>query len=137
MGPPQHPVHMHCYTDSLEHALVLLDCWENLRIGFTGCVTFSLEDNGQPKGKGKGKKGKGRGPQDRPEHFLQLLQGIPLSRMLIETDGPYMCPEPFRGQTAHPGHVHRVAEKIAEVKGVPLLEVMEATRESCRVVYGI
>ena len=40
--------------------------------------------------------------------------------VLIETDGPYMCPEPCRGQTAHPGHVHRVAERVAEWQCVDL-----------------
>lgn len=63
--------------------------------------------------------------------------GLPLERLLLETDGPYMCPEPFRGQTAHPGHVHRVAERIAEWQGRPLGEVLASTRRSTRVVYGI
>ncbi|CAK0884302.1 unnamed protein product [Prorocentrum cordatum] len=132
--PPDHPIHVHCYSDSLEHALQLCDVWENLRIGFTGCITFALEDKG--KSKGRGSKGRGKS-RDRPEHFAALVQGLPLSRLLIETDGPYMCPEPFRGQTAHPGHVHRVAERIAQLKGVPLATVMAVTRESCRTVYGI
>ena len=56
-----------------------------------------------------------------------LIRELPLDRLLIETDGPYMCPMPFRGQTAHPGHVHRVAERIAALKGVDLARVMEAT----------
>jgi len=136
--PPRHPIHIHCYSDSLQHALELCERWENLRIGFTGAITFPARGGGA-KGKAKGKdKGKAqqRAP-DGPEHQVELLRGIPLARMLLETDGPYMCPSPFRGQTAHPGHVHRVAERIAEVKGVPLAEVMAATRESCRVVYGI
>jgi len=132
--PRHHPIHIHCYSDSVRHALQLCEQWENLRIGFTGSITF-LPKN-RPKGGGKAK-AKIDSQLEGPEHTWDLLRCIPLSRMLIETDGPYMCPEPFRGQTAHPGHVHRVAEKIAEVKGVPLLEVMEATRESCRVVYGI
>lgn len=131
--PPKHPVHIHCYTESLQNARDLCEGWENLMIGFTGCITFGVENwtaKGYMPGKGKGKR-------DRPDDFVTLIEGLPLSRLLIETDGPYMCPEPFRMQTAHPGHVHRVAERIAEIKRVPLAEVMEVIRENCKVVYGI
>ena len=58
--------------------------------------------------------------------------GLLLERPLLVTDGPYMRPDPFRGQTAHPGHVHRVAEKIAEWQGRPHGEVMVATRRSTK-----
>mmetsp|Transcript_27955 Transcript_27955/g.61655 ORF Transcript_27955/g.61655 Transcript_27955/m.61655 type:complete len:385 (-) Transcript_27955:65-1219(-) len=127
--PKEHRVHIHCYSDSLKHALELCEYWPNLRIGFTGAITFK-----DAKGKG-GQKGKiGRGTQD---HCRELIEGIPLERLLIETDGPYMCPEPFRGQTSHPGHVHRVAEQIAEWQQKPVGEVLRATRESARVVYAM
>lgn len=134
--PPQHPIHIHCYSDSLEHALALCSRWPKLRIGFTGAITFK---DRAPKGKSKGKaSGKEKKDQKKgEEHCRELVQGLPLERLLIETDGPYMCPEPFRGHTAHPGHVHRVAEKIAEWQGRGLGEVMAATRESTRVVYGV
>jgi len=127
--PPEHPVHIHCYGDSLDHAKQLCDRWPNLRLGFTGSITF----RDKPKGKGKGglieKKGEA--------HSRELISGLPVDRLLLETDGPYMCPDPFRGQTAHPGHVHRVAEKIAEWKGLSLGDVMKATRHSTKIVYGI
>lgn len=64
-------------------------------------------------------------------------QGIPLERMVLETDGPYMAPTPYRGGTAHPGMVHKVAERIAEVKGVDLGLVLRTTRENTRRVYGV
>merc|ERR1711924_365070 len=54
--PPQHPVHLHCYTDSLDQAISLCDTWENLKV-FTGCVTFGAE----PSAKGSFTKGKGKG----------------------------------------------------------------------------
>eukprot|EP00746_Dinoflagellata_sp_MGD_P025384 gnl/MRDRNA2_/MRDRNA2_159635_c0_seq1.p1 gnl/MRDRNA2_/MRDRNA2_159635_c0~~gnl/MRDRNA2_/MRDRNA2_159635_c0_seq1.p1 ORF type:complete len:421 (+),score=77.36 gnl/MRDRNA2_/MRDRNA2_159635_c0_seq1:42-1265(+) len=130
--PKEHPIHIHCFSDSVEHALELCDHWPNLRIGFTGAITF--RDNpakGKSKGKGGVEEKKGE------KHCMELVKGIPLERMLIETDGPYMCPDPFRGQTAHPGHVHRVAEKIAAWQGKSLGEVMAATRQSTKVVYGI
>jgi len=134
--PRDHPVHLHCYGDSLEFALQLCDTYPNLRIGFTGAITFRDKPD---KGKGKGKaKGKGGVVEKKGEaHCRELVQGLPLDRLLIETDGPYMCPEPFRGQTAHPGHVHRVAERIAAWRECSLGDVMAATRQSTSVVYGI
>lgn len=131
--PTEHPIHMHCYGDSLENALALCARWPRLRIGFTGAITFKDRPD-----KGKGKKGKGGLVEKKGQaHCQELVCGLPLDRLLIETDGPYMCPDPFRGQTAHPGHVHRVAEKIAEWKRCPLGEVMAATRASTAVVYVV
>lgn len=129
--PERHPVHIHCYSDSLEHARQLCSGWPNLRIGFTGAITF--RDRGKASGKGKGGVEEKKGER----HCEELVRGLPLERLLIETDGPYMCPEPFRGQTAHPGHVHRVAERIAEWQARELGDVMVATRKSTTVVYGI
>ncbi|CAE7363078.1 TATDN2, partial [Symbiodinium necroappetens] len=129
--PQHHPIHIHCFGDSLEHAQELISHYPRLRIGFTGAITFS-----DPPGKGKGKR-KGNEAKKGQEHCRELIQGLPLDRLLIETDGPYMCPEPFRGQTAHPGHVHRVAERIAEWQNVSLGAVMAATWQSTVEVYGL
>lgn len=130
--PREHPIHMHCYSDSLATARQLCEQWPQLRIGFTGAITF--RDRGKPPANvGKG----GVVEQKGEKHCEELICGLPLERLLIETDGPYMCPEPFRGQTAHPGHVHRVAERIADWRGCRLGEVMAATRLSTSVVYGI
>merc|ERR1712080_568366 len=95
-----------------------------------------VHGQGTAKGNGRARRYH-RGPNDKPEHFEELLTYLPLSRLLIETDGPYMCPEPFRGQTSHPGHVHRVAERIARIKDLTLARVIAETRENCRSVYGI
>jgi len=142
--PQHHPIHVHCFSDSLEYAEELMSYYPNLRIGFTGAITFRDRDKGKG---GKGKDGKGKDGKDGKdgkgkvkkgeEHCRELVQGLPLERLLIETDGPYMCPEPFRGQTAHPGHVHRVAERIAEWKNVRLGDVMNATWKSTVTVYGL
>lgn len=139
--PPDHPIHVHCFSDSLAYAEELMAHWPKLRIGFTGAITFRDRDKGKG-GKGKGKDGKdgkdGKGKAKKgEEHCRELVQGLPLERLLIETDGPYMCPEPFRGQTAHPGHVHRVAERIAEWKRVRLGDVMSATWKNTMMVYGL
>ncbi|CAE7338092.1 TATDN2 [Symbiodinium natans] len=134
--PQNHPIHIHCFGDSLEHAKELIDHYPRLRIGFTGAITFSDPPGSKGRQKGRGKH-KGNELKKGQEHCRELIQCLPLERLLIETDGPYMCPEPFRGQTAHPGHVHRVAERIAEWQNVSLGAVMAATWQSTVEVYGL
>jgi TatD DNase family protein len=56
-----------------------------------------------------------------------VAAAIPLERMLIETDSPYLAPVPHRGQTNQPGFVMHVAEEIARVRGIPVEAVGEAT----------
>jgi len=57
----------------------------------------------------------------------EVAQAVPLDRMLIETDSPYLAPVPFRGKTNEPGFVKHVAEEIARLKGVSVEEVGETT----------
>eukprot|EP00913_Durusdinium_trenchii_P023628 g22199.t2 len=91
--PDSHPVHVHCFTSSNTLAQSLLQRFSSLRLGFTGGVTFA----------------------NAPE-VRDVVQQVPLDRILLETDSPYMAPEPFRGRIAHPGHVSYVADAIAQVK---------------------
>ena len=112
--PRDAKVHVHCFTSSLELADALLAAFPNLCLGFTGACTFK-----------------------NAEEIRAVVRATPLERILLETDGPYMAPEPHRGTVAHPGMVPHVAAKIAEVKGVDVAEVFEATREATRRTYGI
>ena len=57
----------------------------------------------------------------------EVARHVPLERMLVETDAPYLAPVPHRGQTNEPAFVRHVAEEIARLKGVSLEEVAEAT----------
>ena len=59
-----------------------------------------------------------------------MAQRIPLERMLIETDSPYLAPMPFRGKLNQPAYVKHVAEEIAKLRGIPLAEVGQATTEN-------
>lgn len=59
-----------------------------------------------------------------------LAAALPLERLLIETDAPYLTPHPHRGKRNEPGHVRLVAEKLAELKGVSMEEVVQATYEN-------
>lgn len=65
------------------------------------------------------------------------IELVPMDRILIETDSPYLSPEPHRGETNTSRNVKFVAEKIAEVKGITLEEVAEITRENAKKIFGI
>ncbi len=112
--PKAHPIHLHCFTGSPEMALALLEAFPNLCIGFTGCITFqSAED------------------------LRAVVKQIPLDRILLETDSPYMAPLPFRGHVCHPGMIPLVGNQVATIKGVTLEEVLDQTRKNAKRVYGV
>jgi TatD DNase family protein len=96
---------LHCFTGDWEHAEAALEM--GFMISFSGNVTF-------PKA----------------EAIRVVASKVPLNRMLIETDSPYLAPVPFRGKRNEPAFVVRTAEKIAEIRGIPLEEVAEATTEN-------
>lgn len=60
----------------------------------------------------------------------EVAQKVPLERMLIETDSPYLAPVPHRGKQNEPAYVRHVAEFIAELRGVPVEQVAAATTEN-------
>lgn len=102
----------HCYSGGVEDAktLVMLG-WS---ISFTGAVTFK-----------------------NARRSLEVIKWLPMDRIMIETDAPYLAPEPYRGKRNDSGYVYRVAEVIAEVKGLPLEEVAAATMENGKRFFGI
>ena len=113
--PRDQRIHVHCFTSSVSMAKSLLDLFPtNLCIGFTGVITFK-----------------------NASEVRDVVAEVPLDRILLETDGPYMAPTPFRGKVAHPGHVYYVAQKVSEVKGAPLEEVLATCRANTTRVYGI
>lgn len=65
------------------------------------------------------------------------IELVPMDKILIETDSPYLSPEPHRGETNTSRNVKFVAEKIAEIKGIALGEVAERTRENAKRIFGI
>ena len=102
----------HCYSGSLEMAKVLVN--KGWYIGFTGVLTFK-----------------------NARKALEVAAGIPHDRLVIETDCPYMAPEPFRGKRNHPGYIYRMAEKLAELWNMPVEEVQAITTENGKRLYGI
>ena len=68
---------------------------------------------------------------------MTLFTQNPLERLMIETDSPYMAPEPYRGKRNSSLYVHRVAEVIAAVKGLPVEEVARITTENGKKFFNI
>ena len=93
---------MHCFTEVQDVADAALAM--NFYISFSGIVTFK-----------------------NAKDLKEVAKNIPLDRMLIETDSPYLAPAPFRGKMNQPGYVKHVAEHIAELRGISMEEVAAAT----------
>jgi TatD DNase family protein len=93
---------MHCFTGTWDEAQTAMEL--GFRISFSGIVTF----------------------KNAPA-LKEVARQVPLERMLIETDSPYLAPVPFRGKINQPGLVKHVAEEIARLKAVPFDQVAQAT----------
>ncbi|MBK5105475.1 MAG: TatD family hydrolase [Burkholderiales bacterium] len=93
---------MHCFTETLEFALAAMDM--DFYISFSGIVTFKNAHS-----------------------IKDVAKAIPLERLLVETDSPYLAPVPHRGKTNEPGWVRHVAEEIARLRETSLEAVAAAT----------
>lgn len=96
---------MHCFTESLQVAQAAMEM--GFYISFSGIVTFKSA-----------------------KELQAVAREVPLERMLIETDSPYLAPVPYRGKMNEPGFVRHVAEFIADLKGVPVATVAERTTQN-------
>ena len=96
---------MHCFTESLAVADAAIA--QGFYISFSGIVTFK-----------------------NASALREVAAAIPLERMLIETDSPYLAPVPYRGKTNQPGFVKHVAEEIARIRGITVEAVGEATTQN-------
>ena len=102
----------HCYSGSAEMARQLVD--RGWYIGFTGVLTFK-----------------------NARKAVEVASSIPLERIVLETDCPYMAPTPFRGTRNDPGKLYRMAERLAELRDRPVEEIHEITLENGRRLYRI
>jgi TatD DNase family protein len=96
---------MHCFTESLEVALQAIEL--GFYISFSGIVTFK-----------------------NTLALKEVAKSIPLNRILVETDSPYLAPVPFRGKINQPAYVKYVAEEVARLRGIPVEEVATATTQN-------
>ncbi|HEY3198761.1 MAG TPA: TatD family hydrolase, partial [Nitrospirales bacterium] len=67
----------------------------------------------------------------------EIIKTVPLDRVLVETDAPYLTPVPHRGKRNEPAYVRQVAEKIAEIHGISVQEVEEATTQNAKRLFRI
>ena len=101
---------LHCFSGSVETAKEILKL--GMYIGIGGVVTFK-----------------------NARKTVEVAQMLPLDRMLLETDCPYLAPVPFRGKTCHSGHIAFVAKRIAEIRGTTTEEIVSATNENANRLF--
>jgi len=102
----------HCFSGDYEFGKRVIE--ENFHVSFTGIVTFK-----------------------KAEETQDAAKRLPLERMLIETDSPFLTPMPFRGKRNEPAYVRYVAEKIAELKGLGLEEVAQQTSANAALLFSL
>ncbi|WP_444893646.1 TatD family hydrolase [Microbulbifer sp. TRSA001] len=96
---------LHCFTESWDMAKAALDL--NYYISLSGIVTFK-----------------------NAEELRDVARRLPLDRLLVETDSPYLAPVPYRGKPNIPAYVREVAEFIADLRGIPYEDLAEITSEN-------
>jgi TatD DNase family protein len=108
---------VHCYTGNWHYAQKYLDM--GLHIGFTGVITFPPKKTD---------------PQPQID-LLEVVNNVPLDRLLIETDAPYLAPQAYRGQRGEPWMVEEVAKKIAELRGVATKEIADIAENNASKLF--
>lgn len=103
---------LHCYSGSNEMAKEILKL--GMYIGVGGVVTFK-----------------------NARKAVEVVKALPLDRLLLETDAPYLAPEPFRGKRNVSDLIYFTAERIAEIKGITTKEVLNASLENIKTLYNI
>ncbi len=102
---------VHCYPGSYESAAEVMD---NYYFGVGGVLTFKNS-----------------------KKLKETVKKLPIDRIVIETDCPYLTPEPYRGKRNEPVYVEYIAQRIAEVKGISYEEVVRITNENTKKAYGM
>ena len=103
---------VHCFSGSPESAAEVIKL--GMYIGVGGVATFK-----------------------NARRLPEVIEAVPLDRILLETDCPYLAPEPFRGKTCHSAMILRTAQKVAEIKGVTTEEILKITRENTKKLFGV
>ena len=103
----------HCFSSNWEMAKQLLDL--GLMLSFTGMITFKNASN----------------------DLLEVVQKAPLDRFMVETDSPYLSPEPMRGKQNEPAYVEYVARGIARLRGEPYSDIVDHTTQNAIRFFGL
>lgn len=110
--PPKYGGVFHCYSGSLEMAKILLR--QGFYLSFAGPVTFK-----------------------NARHTVEVAEHVPLERILVETDSPYLSPEPRRGKRNEPTYVREVVKKIAEIRNLSFEEVACQTMRNAEAIFKL
>lgn len=110
--PPKYGGVFHCYSGSWEMAKVLLNL--GFFLSFAGPITFK-----------------------NARHTVEVAKNVPLDRILVETDSPYLSPEPRRGKRNEPTYVREVVKKIAEIKELSLEEIALQTMHNAEAIFWL
>lgn len=103
---------VHCFSGSVELMREVVSLGMSISLG--GVVTFK-----------------------NARRSVEVAKEIPLYRLLLETDAPYMAPEPYRGKQCNSSMIAKTAEKIAEIRGMDVQKLLDITCENARQLYGI
>lgn len=103
---------LHCFSGSREMALDLVKL--GMYIGVGGVVTFN-----------------------NARKLVETVEAIPLERILLETDAPYLSPVPCRGKTCHSAYIYYTAMKVAEIKNISVNEVLKITSENAKRLFAV
>lgn len=102
---------MHCFAGDAEYAKKVVDL--GMHISFTGVVTF------------------------KNAKYDDIIEAVPMNRLMLETDSPFLTPHPHRGKRNEPSYIPLIAEKIASVKNLSIDEVMEQTTKNAIEFFGL
>ncbi len=102
----------HCYSGSVEDAKTLVA--RGWMLSFTGAITFK-----------------------NARKALEVIQWLPLEHIMLETDAPYMAPEPYRGKRCDSSYVYRMAQTVAQIKGMKTEELARITTENAKRFFKI
>ena len=108
----EYPGIVHCYSGSVETAKLLMPY--GFMFGFDGPITF--KNARQP---------------------IEVVDWLPLDRLLVETDGPYLTPVPYRGKRNEPAYLPYIGEKMAEIKGVSVEQIAKETTRNAKNVFRL
>ncbi len=100
----------HSFTGTIDDARKYLNL--GFSLGFNGILTFARQ-------------------------YDEVVKYVPLESILLETDAPFLSPEPYRGKRNEPACVIEVAKKIAEIKNIPIEKVIEQTTENCKKLFNL
>ncbi|MFM2481135.1 TatD family hydrolase [Celerinatantimonas sp. YJH-8] len=101
---------LHCFTEDYDMAMTAIEC--GFYISASGIISFKSA-----------------------EAVRETFRKLPLERLLVETDSPYLAPAPYRGEENQPAYVHRVAECLAEIRGMTLEGITEATTQNFKTLF--